>query len=354
MSPEGAKKEPPAPRPERAARVILCKLESLRSDALDRINLPNLKALAAEGSLFERCVMTLPTRVQRDPVYGAVIPNMSIPTGTVLWNNIEYLAEIFAERGDETVHVAAFPAYKCVNAGCRRSWFKNYPDIILIFRAFEWMQESDAKFVMVHPQDLMNGANVKNIPEGEDIYSENSVYRHLAARQDEAVGFLVKHLRRVGKWDDTLLVLVGDHGVAMKGTHPPLDPESWFSPLLIIGPGVKRGARFESAECIDIAPTISHLMKIRAPRGSIGRLLGEALSDPPAGAPTKGEPRLLALHEICREFAAAAEKSKKPAEELARLKAEFKGDENFPEWGKFETLDALLAHNRKVCAELVS
>jgi len=349
MSPEAAAENP---RPEKPARVILCKLESLRSDALSRIELPALRALASEGALYEKCVMTLPTRIQRDPVYGAVIPNMSIPTGTILWNKIEYLAEIFSERGDETVHVAAFPTYKCVNAGCRHSWFKNYPDLILMFRAFEWLQEHEAKFVMVHPQDLMHGANVNNIPAGEDIYSRDSVYRRLAARQDEAVAFLVKHLRRVDKWDDTLLVLVGDHGVAMKGTHPPLDPESWFSPLILVGPGVRRGARFDFAECIEIAPTISALAGLRAPRGSIGRVLGEALEKPPAGAPTTGEPRLLALHELCREFAEAAAKSNKPPEELARLRAEFKGDENFPEWGQFESLEALLAHNRGVYEEL--
>jgi hypothetical protein len=132
----------PAVRPEQPARVVLVKLESLRADAPEKIELPHFKALAAEGTLFRRCVMTLPTRIQRDPVFGAVIPNMTIPSGTILWKKIEYLAEVLGESGRETVQVAAFPAYKCVNAGCRRSWFKNYPDLIVMFRAFEWIEKA--------------------------------------------------------------------------------------------------------------------------------------------------------------------------------------------------------------------
>jgi len=345
----------PAVRPAKPARVVLVKLESLRADAPEKIDLPHLQALAAEGTLFRRCVMTLPTRIQRDPVFGAVIPNMTIPSGTILWKKIEYLAEVLGESGRETIQVAAFPAYKCVNAGCRRSWFKNYPDLIVIFRAFEWIEEHDPIFTMVHPQDLMLGGAEGAVPPGETLYSPNSVYRRLAARQDEALGFLVKHLKRVGKWDDTLLVVVGDHGLALKGGgHPPLDPESWFSPLLFAGPGVRRGVLAAQAECLDIAPTVAHLMGVRAPKGSIGRILGEALEAPPPGAPTKGEPRLLALNELCRDFAAALEKSKKPAEVLAQLKRDFKGVENFPEWGDFATLEALLEHNRKVYGELVA
>lgn len=49
-------------------------------------------------------------------------------------------------------------------------------------------------------------------------------------------------------------------------------------PLIVMGkPWVKAGAYPSYAEVVDIAPTLSHLLRIRAPSGSEGRVLGEIL-----------------------------------------------------------------------------
>lgn len=333
-----------------AARAILWVAESLRSDTPDRIDLPNFSSLAGDSAYFKRCVMTFPTRIQRDPVFGTVISNLSIVTGTVLWDRRQTLAEALAGRG-KSVHVTAFPSYKTCDAGFSRSFFKNYPDMILAFKCFEWIEELDPVLAVVHPQDLMNGAAQKNIPPGTDIFSPGSVYRDLARRQDEALGFFVSQLQRVKKWEDTLFVVVGDHGVSLSGAHPPLDPDCWFSPLLLHGPGIAAGAAFDLAECVDIAPTVCRLLGAAPPRGTTGRALGEALLEP-GDAPVSGEPKLLRLHELCKEFAERLQSAALAEEEKGRLKAEFHGDEGYPGWGRFESMDALLEHNRRVLDRL--
>jgi len=49
-------------------------------------------------------------------------------------------------------------------------------------------------------------------------------------------------------------------------------------PLMIMGkPWIKAGAYGQYAEVMDIAPTLSHLLRIRLPSGSEGRALTEIL-----------------------------------------------------------------------------
>lgn len=48
-------------------------------------------------------------------------------------------------------------------------------------------------------------------------------------------------------------------------------------PILISGPGIKPGLYANACTPSDIAPTLSHLLKIEPPSGSVGRILSEAL-----------------------------------------------------------------------------
>jgi arylsulfatase A-like enzyme len=48
-------------------------------------------------------------------------------------------------------------------------------------------------------------------------------------------------------------------------------------PVIFYGKGFKRGATHEKVEIIDIAPTISSLLKISFPNGSSGRVIESAL-----------------------------------------------------------------------------
>lgn len=48
-------------------------------------------------------------------------------------------------------------------------------------------------------------------------------------------------------------------------------------PLLLYGQGVRKGARFDECDVIDLAPTLSRLLGVNAPSQSEGRVLSEAL-----------------------------------------------------------------------------
>ncbi|WP_082126708.1 alkaline phosphatase family protein [Allosalinactinospora lopnorensis] len=53
------------------------------------------------------------------------------------------------------------------------------------------------------------------------------------------------------------------------------------APLILSGAGIAPGRRLDAPRIIDVAPTISHLLGVRAPSGAEGRVLTEALLDTP-------------------------------------------------------------------------
>lgn len=108
---------------------------------------------------------------------------------------------------------------------------------------------------------------------------------------DGLVGEVVERLRSAGMYDDAVVVVTADHGVAfqpgepMRGTFEdePLDeiyPENVWVPLVVKVPGQGGAGTVSDAnvETVDILPTIADLVGIELPWEVDGRSL---VSDPP-------------------------------------------------------------------------
>ena len=54
-------------------------------------------------------------------------------------------------------------------------------------------------------------------------------------------------------------------------------------------PAVKAGGRFPYSEQIDIVPTLTYLMGVKPPDNAMGRIMAEALTNPPANVPPRQE-----------------------------------------------------------------
>lgn len=97
--------------------------------------------------------------------------------------------------------------------------------------------------------------------------------RYLGALRDadRVIGALVQHLRQTGRYDDTLIVVTGDHGQAFGqhrtyGNGGAVHEESVHVPLILINPqlgGPKRSDRL--AGHIDLAPTIAAALGLAVP-----------------------------------------------------------------------------------------
>ena len=81
-------------------------------------------------------------------------------------------------------------------------------------------------------------------------------------------------------FDRSAVIIVADHGHTDGGGHGGVEPEVLTVPLIMAGAGIRRGATFDEARLIDIAPTIAALLGARPPGHALGRTLVEALDVP--------------------------------------------------------------------------
>ena len=106
--------------------------------------------------------------------------------------------------------------------------------------------------------------------------------RHLlqVGYTDLALGRVLDRLEEVGLYDDSLVVVVADHGVSFRpgGERRRVEPGNMediaFVPLFVKAPGQTRGETVEgSARTIDIVPTVADVLGVEVPWALDGRSL---------------------------------------------------------------------------------
>lgn len=86
--------------------------------------------------------------------------------------------------------------------------------------------------------------------------SENP-YLNSIAYTDSCIGALADALRASDRWDNTLLVLVADHGYPYPGNVQNFEPRRYHIPMLMAGGAVKEAMRVETVcSQIDLVPTL--------------------------------------------------------------------------------------------------
>lgn len=106
--------------------------------------------------------------------------------------------------------------------------------------------------------------------------------RHLLQVQaaDWVVGQVVHKLKRIGAYDDSMIIVTADHGVAFipgvpsRGAAPLNYPEIMWTPLLVKRPGQTAGVLDDRpAHSTDIVPTIAQQLQVKLPWKVDGRSL---------------------------------------------------------------------------------
>jgi hypothetical protein len=195
---------------------------------------------------------------------------------------------------------------------------------------------------------------VGNEPWAHNVWVEGSPYLKTAQEVDLLVGEFVAWLKQEGFWEKTLIFLTADHGISEVGRHPYWDPDSAESPLIILGPGVKRGVQFDYAESIDIVPTLAYLAGIRCPRTATGVVLSEALVDPPGNQQRRTitmeqiNDLIYAYDELLPKAQVAALKHPAKRSAIEVLDNTFYGLRRFGEWNDFTSAAEVYEHNKKV------
>ena len=292
------------PAPAHAARLILISIDTLRADHLgcygyEAARTPNIDRLAEEGTLFENAAtatpLTLPAHSSiftgRTPLHHGIIDNF----GFRLAASEVTLAEKLAARGMATggfVGSFVLDSRWGIARGFR-TYFDRFdapsesattlsshqrPADQVLEPALRWMQEQGEApfFAFVH---FFDPHTPYAPPAGfREAFGDDDLGRYDGeiAFVDEQVGRLLSFLKDRRLYDDSLIVLLGDHGESLgehgEAGHGLFVYDSTIRiPLLVKGPGVAAANRVPGqVRSIDVMPTILDLLSVEPPPGIDG------------------------------------------------------------------------------------
>ncbi|NQT58983.1 MAG: sulfatase-like hydrolase/transferase [Bacteroidetes bacterium] len=109
-----------------------------------------------------------------------------------------------------------------------------------------------------------------------EIQKHLAEYYGMISHLDEGMGRVIDALKASGAYENTIIILTGDNGLAL-GSHGLMGKQNLYDhsihvPLLMSGPDIKAG-RISSASCYlyDIFPTLCDLLAIDTPRTVEGK-----------------------------------------------------------------------------------
>jgi len=124
--------------------------------------------------------------------------------------------------------------------------------------------------VIYDPQDVTVPGFLPDTPE---CRAELAQYYQAQARIDQGVGKLFEILKEAGRWDDTLILYIADHGMAFPGAKTTVYDGGLRAPLLVRNPyNEKRGVASDAMiSWIDLTPTILDFAGVLNEDGTINK-----------------------------------------------------------------------------------
>lgn len=310
-------------RDQPARRVLLVTLDTVRADRLGAYGNPDgltpvLDTLAREGAVFTNAAAHVPITT---PSHASILTGLLPPTHGVRDNGTFALPET-ATTVTETLKAAGFATHAVLASFAldRRfglaQGFDSYDDAIgaehglraersaddVVSRALAWFDQASRPtwFLWLHLYDAHH-PYLPPAPLAERF--AHAPYDGEIAFVDRELGRLFAELRRRDLWDDTLVVVVADHGEAL-GEHGErfhgtlLYDATVRVPLLVKWPGRGPRGRFPtSVGTYDIAPTILAATGLTSSAPSVpGRDLAALVRDPEAGRQVYVESLTSELH----------------------------------------------------------
>jgi arylsulfatase A-like enzyme len=275
--------------------VVVITIETLRRDhasfvGAKRDTTPALRALSRDALVFERMYSAAPlTRLAIASLFSSYAPSeidwLPLPREKRMRRigpKTPWLPELLRARGYDTIAVltdfAAFTPQE--DAGFERGFqrydlttqlqyrggtMKGFPAAEQVDKAIVHLEQSKRPFFLwLH---LFEPHYSYEQPPGAPVFGDDEQARYDAEiwHVDSQIGRLVKALRGLGVWDDTLLFVSGDHGEAF-GEHQDrwhgsnlFDPQLGTAALMRV-PGVNGKRISDAVTFTDIAPTIARVL----------------------------------------------------------------------------------------------
>jgi len=310
--------------PARAPRnVLVVTLDTLRADHLGAYGYaaaqtPRLDALARSGLRFTQATTVVPlTLPAHSSLFTGTFPGwhgVRDNGGFYLDDAQVTLAEVLRDRGFRTgAFVSAFVLDRRwgIGQGFERfhdefdlDAFGDAPGLDTIQRpgaqtvdqAVTWLAADRARpfFAWVHLYDPHAPYEAPEPYRSRFPATMAGAYDAEIAATDAQVGRLLDALAVQGRLDDTLVVVLADHG-EMLGEHEE-QAHGFFVydaavriPLIVAGPGVPSRAIAEQVRIVDVMPTVLDLLGVPAPKSVQGVSLQRLARGEPLGLVARSE-----------------------------------------------------------------
>jgi len=279
-------------RPQLPEHIILISIDTLRADHLscygyEHPTTPNIDAFSKDAVLFENCFANIPLTL---PSHASMLTGVIPPThgvhaneGMVLSDSVLTLPEILQRQGYSTYGIIS-AAVLDTEFGLAQG-FDVYDDNFdnevahqaigqrlgdeTMEHALKWLQDnlSKKKFMFIHFFD----PHMSYTPPTPYDKKFRHPYDGEIAFTDHCVGQIIDKLKSLGLYDDSLIVITGDHA-EMLGEHEESTHGYYIYhnalrvPLIIKPAGVLKHRRVtDNTTLIDVTPTILSQSGIEIP-----------------------------------------------------------------------------------------
>ncbi len=328
------------PEPQAGSNLLLVTLDTVRADHLGcygyfRNTTPNLDELARDSVLFERCVApmatTLPSHTSMFtgvwPAQHGVLANIKRMAIFERDEKLITLTEVLKAAGYETAaFVSAFPLRSSarLSAGfdvygepegevrelsaetttdAALAWLEGRGDAPYFLwvhyfdphnpyedhpetGAFEtsddlreWLAER-AVTLRAHREKIKRGREGETLDAIEVANQYDSELRYV----DHHVGRIFDAMQEKGRWDQTIVAVIGDHGEGLNQHETPGHGYVWFEqlhvPCLIRVPGMSPGRSDHMVSVVDLPATLLARMDIAGAEQLTRQQAGVDLLDP--------------------------------------------------------------------------
>ena len=286
--------------------IDTCRADHLRCYGYKRETTPNIDAVARDGVLFQEALTPVPLTT---PAHSSMFTGTYPPTHGVHLNNgvglaesNVTLAEVLREAGFQTAaFVAGFPLdpqfglnqgfdtydSKFTKTGETSASYSERSAEAVSLPALAWLDQHKGNpfFLFLHYFDAHLPYDP---PEPYRSAYADDPYAGEIAYVDHWIGQVVDRLRALDAYDDTLLVIAGDHGESL-GDHGETShgffvyQVTQHVPLVVRAPHGVKGARFEGrVSLVDLMPTVLDVAGLKTPERVQGTSLRRGLEGEPA------------------------------------------------------------------------
>lgn len=258
-------------------RMVIIGIDGWGSAYLDSLPMPVIRGLMAEGAytFHKRSVMPSSSGINWAAIFNGLPPQLS---GFVKWNS-EAPAFPVCDVPENGIPITVFTLYRQRYPQAKIEALYEWESVkfTLDTLAFDMQRrtplEDDTDSTTKEVIDLLKNDRPDMFYVHFDAVDHaghtfgwgTPEYNEQVAVMDRNVGLIIDACKEAGLYDNTLFVLVSDHGGKGKGHGGP-SIEELEAPFIVIGPGISKGKEIEGYMMqYDISATLAKVLGLPIP-----------------------------------------------------------------------------------------